>query len=132
MKSSTIVSTGQSSGPQPLREFGDVGRRLTNTIQRHEKNLIEELGGVLNSSSPLMNVPKSIQAQLKRWDANVRTPEEMQEIKEVKSKIIEMYNENSDYIKSITKKNIDKIQLDLAVKTISKIMNGIHQILSSQ
>lgn len=131
MTSATVVSIGQSSRLEPL-ELKDIGQRLTSAIRQHEESITNELGEVLSSSSPLLTVPKPIQDEFKNWDARLRTPEEHQAAKAIRDKIVEIYGENAAHIQDKVRNNISRVQIDLAIKAISKTMSGVQQILSSQ
>jgi len=49
-----------------------------------------------------------------------------------KNKIIELHNDNRDYIRNKVEVTADKIRLELSIKAIGKVMTGVQQLLSSQ
>ncbi|MCP1846095.1 hypothetical protein ACVIHI_009126 [Bradyrhizobium sp. USDA 4524] len=132
MISTTTVSVGQARNLQSLQSFADIGQRLANAVRQQEDDIAKTFQAVLDQSSPLLNIPTPIQEQFKQWDKYLRTPEEREAALAIKKKIVNMYSENSAYIRQKTQHGIDKIQLELAVKAISKTINSAQQLLSSQ
>ncbi|WP_173932934.1 hypothetical protein [Chelativorans sp. Marseille-P2723] len=108
--------------------------RLIETLRQQEESIVGDINDALDPSSPLMSLPRPVQELFRRWADHPKylTPEQARLMDVTKNKIIQLHNDNRDYIRNKVAQNADKIQLEAAVKAVSKIVNGVQQLLSSQ
>jgi hypothetical protein len=108
--------------------------RLVKALREQEEYIIGDIEAAVDLSSPLMSLPEPVKEQFRRWaaDAANLTPEQARLLQVAKNKIIELHNDNRDYIRNKVEVTADKIRLELSIKAIGKVMTGVQQLLSSQ
>lgn len=125
---SAPAAESQSTGINGLQE------RLVETLRKQEEYIVGDIHTAVDLSSPLMSLPQPLKEQFRRWaaDAAHQTPEQAKMFQVAKNKIIELHNDNRDYIRNQVEVTADKIRLEMSIKAIGKVMNGVQQLLSSQ
>ena len=108
--------------------------RLLETMGGEEQKITEVIEAALDPSGPLMSLPRPVVEQFRRWEnqAGSMSPEEAWLFQVIKNKIIEIHEDNRNYIRNKVASNADKIRLELSIKAISKVINGVQQLLTSQ
>jgi len=108
--------------------------RLIDTLHRQETAIVGDIENAVDLSSPLMSLPRPVQEQFRRWAEEPlnQTPEMARLLEATKNKIIEIHNDNQEYIRNKVAYNADKIRLELSIRAIGKAVNGVQQLLSSQ
>ena len=108
--------------------------RLIDTLHRQETAIVGDIENAVDLSSPLMSLPRPVQEQFRRWaeEPLYQTPEMARLLEATKNKIIEIHNDNQEYIRNKVAYNADKIRLELSIRAIGKAVNGVQQLLSSQ
>lgn len=122
---SSVESAGKSS-------ITDMMAGLGQSLERHENTIRDSFSEGLAPNGDVMGVPKYIQDQFKTWDQQFTAPEDLARVADLKRKVLEINTANQDYIERKIGRNADKMQLELAMKAISKTTQGLQQILSSQ
>ena len=118
----------QATGINGLQE------RLVETLRQKEQSLVGDIETALDLSSPLMSLPEPTREMFRRWanHPQFQTPEQARLLQVTKNKIIELHNDNRDYIRNKIAHDADRIRLQLSIKAISKCINGCTQLLTSQ
>jgi len=107
---------------------------LIETLRQQEQWIIGDIEKALDLSSPLMSLPEPTQEMFRRWKNNAQqqTPEQQQLFRVIENKVMELHNDNRDFIRNKVAQNADKIRLELSIKAISKTVSAVQQLLSSQ
>lgn len=121
----SVEPTGSSGMTRMLESLG-------NSIEHHESRIRGSIIDGLDPNGDVMGIPKHIKDQFASWDAQFTAPEDRKLVEDLKNKVMEITTANQDYIRGKVERNADKMQLELAMKAVSKTTQGIQQILSSQ
>lgn len=125
------VSPNASAESSPTGMAG-IGEKLTDVMRTHDARITDDIKAALEPGSPLMRVPDTVRARFRQLE-NASLPDEQKRlIKEVKARVIELYENNSNFVESKTQSKIDSIYTEITAKAAGKTMSAIQQLLSEK
>ncbi|MFK4064096.1 hypothetical protein [Brucella anthropi] len=127
--SNTLSSLNAGQKPSSV---GDIQTILAQKMRDHDAYIIGELDDALQLKGPLMSRPRYISEQFQKWSLQIDNPEQLALLRLVQRKMDTMHKNNRDFIKKKIQSNIQKVQLELSLKAMSKTTAGLQQLLSSQ
>lgn len=126
---STNISAVQGPNPSGMSRMLET---LGNAVEHHEARIRNSFAEGLNPNGEVLGIPKHLKDQFASWDAQFTAPEDRKLVEDLKARVLEITAANHDYVRGKVARNADKMQLELAMKAISKSTQGIQQLLSSQ
>lgn len=127
--SDTSVDAVQGSEPSGLAKFSSS---VIEQLQEQENYLSVSLKDGLKKDGDLQKMPAHMTESFRRWEETFTSPEERVLIANVKRQVVEIMNESAAYTEDAVGRKSERIQLELAVKAIAKVTQGVQQLLSSQ
>ncbi|RCS21558.1 hypothetical protein DUT91_23245 [Phyllobacterium salinisoli] len=132
MLSISVISPIEPSPAPRVDSLQNLGTNLVGKLRQSEQAIQKDINGALDSSNPLMKMPSHIRELFQRLEAQALPPEQKAMYAAFKKNIIEMVQQKKQFIEQGVSRNLDKVQLELSMKAINKILSSIQQILSSQ
>jgi hypothetical protein len=123
------VGSVDAQGESGLAKFA------TNAIQslrEQEENIADSFYDGLRPDGQLLKVPEHITERFRVWEESFSSPEDLAKVAEVKQRVTTMLEGTADYVTSQIESKTKRVQLELAMKAVSKTTQGIQQLLSSQ
>ncbi|WP_299211354.1 hypothetical protein [uncultured Tateyamaria sp.] len=115
----------RQKSPLELFAQGAVG-----DLRDKESYITDEIFKSVKSDSELMQLPDHVTELFKKWESRYTNPEDAKLVQSVKRKIIEMHGMNTDLIKNQVQSVKQKVEIEFALKGISKATSGLQQLLS--
>ncbi len=123
------VGSVQAKGENGLASFAS---NAIQSLKAQESEIADSFYEGLRPDGELLKVPEHITQRFRVWEENFSSPEDLAKIAEVKQRVTTMLKGTDDYIVSQVESKTKRVQLELAMKAVSKTTQGIQQLLSSQ
>lgn len=119
---------------EPTQRQGLPGftSRVIDSLKREEMAMSEAFSEGLRPDGSLMRMPEHMTDRFRKWEEMFSSPEDLAKIAEVKSRVTALMEGTSNYIRDTVERRTQRVQLELAMKAVSKGTQGIQQILASQ
>jgi hypothetical protein len=117
-----------------VRESGIAGfaSHVVQALKQQELKIADSFQEGLRPDGLLLKMPDHITERFRVWEESFSSPEDLAKISEVKQKVTGMMDGTSEYVTSQVETKTKRVQLELAMKAVSKSTQGIQQLLSSQ
>ena len=129
MDASNAVGAVNGTSESGIGRFAET---VIDSLKEHEQRISDRFGDGLRADGPLMKMPDHISERFTVWESTFHTPEDLKLVAEAKRMMNDMYSNTSQYIADQVESKTKKVQLELAMKAVSKSTQGIQQLLSSQ
>jgi len=131
---SVSFTLSEPQAPSQATGIDGLQKRLVEALRQQESSIVGDIESAIDPSSPLMSLPRPVQEQFNRMAElpQFQEPEMARLLQTMKNKIIQIHNDNREFIRNKVASNADKTRLELSMKAVAKAMNGVQQLLSSQ
>lgn len=121
-----------SVDPAQRQGLPGFASQVINSLKREEMALDEAFSESLRPDGSLMKMPEHMTERFRKWEEMFSAPEDLAKIAEVKGKVTAIMEGTSNYIRETVERRTQRVQLEIAMKAVSKGTQSIQQILSSQ
>lgn len=117
-----------------VRETGLAGfaSSIVHSLKQQELVISDSFHEGLRANGPVMKMPDHMTERFRVWEESFSSPEDLAKVAEVKKRVTAMMESTSNYVASQVESKTKRVQLELAMKAVSKGTQGIQQLLSSQ
>ncbi len=117
---------------EPTSGLAGFASNAVQALKKQEQAISDGLTEGLAKSGPVMKMPDHIKERFRVWEDTFDSPEDLARVAEVKQRVTAMMESTTDYVASTVERKTQKVQLELAMKAVSKSTQGIQQLLSAQ
>ena len=126
IETNTIASSsGESS-------FARLAGKVGQALEFHETKIRGDIASGTDSFNAAVRKHPHLEDLLKRLDTTLENPNERKLLQTLKQRVMEVHMSKSDFMSEQINTKSDRVQLELAIKAISKTTSGIQQLLSAQ
>lgn len=102
------------------------------SLKEQELTISDSFREGLRPDGHLLKMPDHMTERFRVWEEKFTSPEDIAKVAEVKQQVTAMMGATADHVVGQIERKTQKVQLELAMKAVSKTTQGIQQLLSSQ